>query len=164
MSKKHDRKARREPTVDSLTLALPRLPDPVRPTPVVRVTPSSVNLREIEDRRLWHPNPVRPVVSLDNAVHRLLAPAPKKRSVVRNEPRKSRSRSVLYQAPVALLGPEIGSFNRRPTAFAEAKRMLVCIRRGMRKEVLHALRKTGKGGGRKKQRPRYNSFSNVRCR
>lgn len=45
-------------------------------------------------------------------------------------------------------------------AFTAPKQTLVCIRRKRRKEVLHALNKTGRGGQKK---PRRSPFSNTRC-
>lgn len=49
----------------------------------------------------------------------------------------------------------------RPT-FRDPSRTLVCVRRGQRREVLHALRKTGRGsgGGVRKLTPN----SRIRCR
>lgn len=37
----------------------------------------------------------------------------------------------------------------------------ICVRRKQRKEVLHALKRTGKGGARR--RPKFNWFSRVSC-
>lgn len=45
-------------------------------------------------------------------------------------------------------------------AFSAPQETLVCVRRHRRKEVLHALKKTGKRGQRK---PRRSTFSNTRC-
>lgn len=45
-------------------------------------------------------------------------------------------------------------------SFDYPKRVILCVRRKVRKEVLHALRKTGKGG---QKRPRRTPYSNVRC-
>lgn len=45
-------------------------------------------------------------------------------------------------------------------AFQSPKRVLVCIRRRARKEVLHALKKTGRRGQRS---PRFNYYSSIRC-
>lgn len=44
--------------------------------------------------------------------------------------------------------------------FGSPRHVLVCLRRAMRKEVLHALRKTGKGSSPPR---RFNQFSKVRC-
>lgn len=44
---------------------------------------------------------------------------------------------------------------------ATPSRVAVCVRREQRREVLHALRRTG-GGGRKRRR--YNEWSNISCK
>lgn len=46
--------------------------------------------------------------------------------------------------------------------FVNPRNVIVCVRRKMRKEVLHALKKTGGRGG-KNRRPRRNSLSNIHC-
>lgn len=46
-------------------------------------------------------------------------------------------------------------------AFSIPRLVALCVRRKTRKEVLHALRKTGGGSGRR--RPRRNFWSNVKC-
>lgn len=48
---------------------------------------------------------------------------------------------------------------KQVVAFAAPKRVLVCVRRKIRKEVILA---TGKGGG-SHRKPRRTEFSNVRC-
>lgn len=45
-------------------------------------------------------------------------------------------------------------------SFHVPKKTLICVRRKQRKQVLHALRKSGKGGQRK---PRRNTYSSIRC-
>lgn len=47
-------------------------------------------------------------------------------------------------------------------AFASPQNMMICVRRKTRKQVLHALKKTG-AGSRKKIR-RRNEWSDIRCR
>lgn len=44
--------------------------------------------------------------------------------------------------------------------FSLPKKTTVCVRRGVRKEVLHALNKTGKGSGRPR---RYTENSKIKC-
>lgn len=46
--------------------------------------------------------------------------------------------------------------------FALPAKTLICIKRKIRSEVLHAFNKTGKGGARR-NRPRRNSFSQISC-
>lgn len=50
-----------------------------------------------------------------------------------------------------------------PISFRAPEATLVCVRRHQRREVLHALKKTGGRGGRQR-RPRRNVFSSVSCR
>lgn len=47
-------------------------------------------------------------------------------------------------------------------AFAAPKKVLICVRRGVRKSVLHALGKTGKGARHSKTR-RRSAYSGVSC-
>lgn len=47
--------------------------------------------------------------------------------------------------------------------FEDPKRVTVCVRRKMRREVLHAFKKTGKGSGRNRRR-RFTADSFVICR
>lgn len=57
-----------------------------------------------------------------------------------------------------------GKLSRNTTeriAFKDRKRVLVCVRRRVRREVLHASRKTGQRG---QKRPRWNGWSRIKCR
>lgn len=56
----------------------------------------------------------------------------------------------------SLFSPEI-KYAFKPVGLA-----MVCVRRHMRKEVLHALRKTGKGS-RFNKKPRRSDTSSIRC-
>lgn len=51
----------------------------------------------------------------------------------------------------------------KPASVQQQKRsqLSVCVRREQRRQVLHALRKTGKGGSRKPRR--RNEWSNYKC-
>ena len=120
---------------------------PLRSLPVVRFRPRPVapfrgydatigKLADLEDRRRFHPmRALRPAFSLPRGASRL---------VVR-EPKRARA---LFPAQT-----------RAVIAFANPRRVLICLRRKARREVLMAL---GKGGGGAK-RPRRNEFSDVRC-
>lgn len=44
--------------------------------------------------------------------------------------------------------------------FVHPKKVLICVRRKMRKQVLHAFNKTGKSGQR---RPRRSPYSDIHC-
>lgn len=48
-------------------------------------------------------------------------------------------------------------------SFGDPSLVAICARRARRREVLHALRRTGRGGGRKR-RPRRNLYSSISCR
>lgn len=96
------------------------------------------NNRFIEDRRRYNPEPIRRPKTIKAAT------------------------APIVSAPL----PAIQSNNKRPTLqriqqrFALPKETLVCVRRKMRKEVLHALNKAGKGGQRRQKRTEH---SNTKC-
>lgn len=101
----------------------------------------STFLTEIEDRRQWHPLGVnRPARSFNRAQHTLQVPKYPKRQGRAFRP---------YKWPTAQIG------------FTQPDQVLVCVRRKQRREVLHALKKAGRGGQR---RPRYNLYSKITCR
>lgn len=54
-----------------------------------------------------------------------------------------------------------GTLTHPRVGFEDAQRVLVCVRRKTRKEVLHARRKTGKTG---QKRPRFNYLSSITCK
>lgn len=98
------------------------------PTKILKNT-----LRDIEDRRTWHPQAdKRPARSITRSQHKLVIP---KSSGSRPLPKR-----VQFDAP---------------------KQVLICIRRKRRKEVLFAKKKTGKGS--RARRHRHNYFSEVIC-
>lgn len=97
----------------------------------VSLSPSRIDLRIFEDRRTWHP--VRFA-----------------RPVVSVGPR---SDTRLMVKPAKTFSPAV--------TFANPKRVLVCVRRKVRKEVLHAFGKTGGGSSRRPKR--RNQFSDVSC-
>lgn len=111
--------------------------DPLRPT----VAP----LREVEDRRTYHPDPVRPLKSLAGRVARLgfIGPARPARGTLQ--------RFKARQGTLTLPGARF------------PRQTVVCVRRQQRKEVLHALAKAGKSGTSRK-RHRRNETSTVICR
>lgn len=110
-----------------------------------RVTLPALNL--FEDRRLFHPEQdYRPALNLLGRQHRLVVPA-----AVKQPPLNRRS---------AALSAVRDSVPHR-VSFEAPSSVLVCVRRQRRKEVLHALNKTGSGVSRR--RPRRNWLSNVSC-
>lgn len=97
-------------------------------------------LIEVEDRRNWHPQVTN------------LMDAPVRSS--------RRARVPLQLAKPLKRWGKPHRFNFSRLQFSSPKQVLVCVRRKVRKEVLHALKKSGRGGNRRR---RYNSLSQVRC-
>lgn len=94
---------------------------------------------EIEDRRRWNPQRSQaPAKSFVSARHRLQA--------VPSRGKASRPGSFYW--PTARIG------------FEYPRRVLICVRRSVRREVLHARGVAGKVGQR---RPRRGPYSSVRC-
>lgn len=97
---------------------------------------SGRGLSVLEDRRLFHPG-VRPL-----RTSRQVA-----RVVMRPPLNRSKSRSHI------LRGPEVH-------AFQIPRSTLVCVRRSIRKEVLHAKKRVGSGN----RRPRRTGISRISCK
>lgn len=103
---------------------------------VVQVRPVA-DLRQVEDRRTYHPlGPMRPPKAWSG------------HSVTPVKPKTS-NKKFQRSLPFGL-------------QFSAPKETLVCVRRKRRKEVLHAIRKTGKGAGRRRK-PRRNFYSMIGC-
>ena len=127
---------------DTSEIASEPLQKLLRPSPIIKNTPIAAfsptkiltnTLRDIEDRRTFHPEgQKRPARSLNRSQHRLVLPD-KKTS-------PSLPHRVQFDAP---------------------KKVLICIRRKQRKEVLFAKRKTGKGARARRHRRSY--FSEITC-
>jgi hypothetical protein len=113
------------------------------------VPTQSRRLIQYEDRRQWHPEKEnRPAASFSQSRHRLQIPTRTRKIQKYTHTKSSRSKS-----PFSYLSSEIG--------FRNAKRILICVRRKVRKEVLFAKKKTGKVG---QKRPKFNQYSKVSCR
>lgn len=91
-------------------------------------------LPEVDDGRRYHPDLFAPLRQTDGT---------------RAAPLRVTKKPFKRQLPFGL-------------QFAVPEKTVVCVRRKQRKEVLHALRKTGSGRGRRKS-PRRNWYSGVRC-
>jgi len=102
-------------------------------TPLRKRTPK-VALRTIQDRRTWFPSLFRPAASLGR-----------------------RADTKLIVSPIR----PTRSVSRLPdkVAFDVPSRVLICVRRKVRKEVIHAIGKGGSGN----RKPRRNDFSDVSC-
>lgn len=109
---------------------------PLRSYPQRPQLPS--DFTRVQDTRLFHPKKVFQYA--ENAP--LFLTRPKSRVVARRVQVYSPSRS-----PITRLH------------FSNPARVLVCIRRKIRKQVLHAFRKTGKGGQKRPLRTRYRDIS-----
>lgn len=117
--------------------------DLIRPLPSLPINEPSVvrsPLTSVEDNRLFGfgSEPVRS--SRRWSVRTKLAPRP-------SPTRKS------------------GRFDMHRLMFASPRFVIRCVRRKIRKEVLHAMMKTGKGSGSRLKRRKYhrNSYSGVHC-
>lgn len=89
-------------------------------------------LRDVEDRRQFHPEQgARPARLISGVRHRLRAPR--------------------VRGPRLPIG----------VAFENPLRVLTCVRRKVRKEVLFAKRKVGRGAA--KKMPRWSWRSNIQC-
>jgi len=110
----------------------------VSPTPLLQ--PRFDYNPVLNDLREWHPEEEnRPVVHQSGRPTRLTV----------SDPVGTRIRNRQTRAVVA--------FGHRPH-----DPVSVCVRRSQRKEVMHALRKAGRGGGRKRP-PRRTWRSDIKC-
>lgn len=133
--------------ISSRRLRLPQLPS----FKSTAYTPSVTNyLREIEDRRTWHPEGVsRPARSFNRSRHLL---------TVYKSPHKEITIQGGYQSPFAIKK----LFDTVPVGvqFQTPYKVLICVRRQQRKEVMFAKNKAGRGG---QKSPIYSEYSSVRC-
>lgn len=107
----------------------------------------SVILQTYEDRRTFHPEPfTRVAFALPRSAAQLVAGH--HRNVNEGKPH---SPKTSYPGAVSLPSR---------VAFKVPERVALCVRRSRRKEVLFALRRTGKGSHSPK---RFNKFSSIGC-
>jgi len=110
------------------------------------LSPRSVREVTRADRRMWDPDPVRPVRTSSGIVARTTHKPPAK-------PARASQKPPAFSVPsYPTFVPQRG--RKRPLHVPE------CHRRKQRREVIFA---RGKGGGGHK-RPRWSSLSHVRCR
>lgn len=127
--------------LNTLLRAPPQRPSYVVQPIVHHTSPSASILSDIEDRRTYHPDgPARPARSLDRPTHTLTLPVHPKNVNKSRASSSSLPTTVQFEAP---------------------RKVLVCIRRAQRKQVLFALNKTGKGA--KAKRHRRSFYSSIRC-
>ena len=91
----------------------------------------SLSMMEIEDRRQFHPSGRQRGAALFNVSHHNLQATPSRRRLI--------PKSVSFVTP---------------------DRVLLCVRRKIRKEVMFA---KGGAGSKKMRRPKRNHYSDVRC-
>lgn len=127
-------------------MARRRRQDPLTPTvvrarvrPVVRFPALVRNLRDIEDRRLFHPaGPLRPASSFSRRDQRRIV---------------EKSRHVAHASSDPFPSLRLG--------FAVPQKVAKCVRRKQRREALFAFKKTGSGA--KARRRRRDHWSDVSC-
>lgn len=96
------------------------------------------------DRRLYHPNrPFQHIVNRTTPYYRLKAHSPSLKTNRRVKPARRRL------VPSAV-------------KFANPRGILICVRRSIRKEIMHALGKAGAGQKRQK-RPVRSEYSSIHC-
>lgn len=101
---------------------------------------SGLKLSPIEDRRQFYPG-VRPARTLRQVARITMKSPAKKASSKRN------------RVPSLMRGPEVHAFKIPETT-------IVCVRRSIRKEIMHALKKAGKGV----RKPKRNAMSSISCK
>lgn len=145
-----------------------------------------VDLTSIEDRRRWHPSnrtiggpaprglaATRPRIVIVPEGHPLARLAPyggrvplhkvlKRENRIRRRFLDDWSEKQRFDKHGGLYSSYMPDHLSRRVGFQHPWQVMICIRRKQRKEVLHAFKKTGSGGG-KQRRPRRNFWSEVRC-
>lgn len=133
---------RREVSTSSLTVSLPAVS---RSSLSPILSPSRSILREIEDRREYHPlQDARPARFMTGGPSHVTVKDRSYGKQVYRDPFSGRSGT---KAAISFVGPD---------------GVLVCVRRKRRKEVLFAKRRAGRSG--KQRRHRRNWFSSISCR
>lgn len=145
MGKSRSTKSRRV-TPDNANRRLPRSTTTLPYSYVTPDPPPRRNLRVYEDRREWHPDRVRPAASFSQPRHRL-------RSVVRAAMHPTGLAKSLFSSSFEQVPARIG--------FVNPKKVLICVRRNIRKQIMHALGRAGKKGQKK---PRRNAYSQISCK
>ena len=119
-------------------------PDPYPTAPLSRLSPDPLLDYQMPDRRLFHPEaPFHPPLYMSGV------PADIDETDTGVARPFSRPQANVPQQRKGVYYP----------AFTHPNRVAVCVRRQQRREVLHALRRTGRGGGKR----RFNYNSKVRC-
>lgn len=148
MRRKSSRPDHRSPHSDFLDdLDNDSRPSRNEPTPPVRVTALK---RPVEDRRRWAPGPDRVPRDFSGRIARVSHQPKKSPLVLRGPGGKPLQSRLSVQKVLEHASPR----------FAEARKAVICFKRKVRREVLHALKlkRSGRGG-----RKRRNEWSDVQC-
>lgn len=149
------RKFHRIANDSSLLRVAPSL-KPLDVTPLVKAPA----LREVEDRRRFNfDGPRRPALQVSGRPARVVAvDRDRARPTTWTKVGAAKVRRAQYQ--VNRFGPKIVSQTKARLAFHIPRNVIVCIRRKVRREVMHALNKAGKGG---MAPPKRNWLSRIGC-
>lgn len=105
---------------------------------------------------------VRPILDLeDRRLHHPLGAARNPRSVFRSDVRLVEAPSKRFRAGKRSSLSVAKPFGAETLSFAVPQRVSICVRRKQRREVLFAVRRTGKGA--KSIRRRRNQWSEIKC-
>lgn len=146
MARRRSRDSSQPGRVDPSSANRSRLSGFVNPAPGPTVSPDFSIWSEVEDRRTFYPlgpDGYRPARNIFGSPHYSLEPSP-------NQNLRRGSRARFKFRPMVPAG----------VRFKAPRKILVCVRRKARREVLLAL---GRGGG-GHRRPRRSYFSSVRCK
>jgi len=134
----------------------PRLPGPLARSIAVALG--------LPDRRFYHPDGMRAPLAVTSRlssrlVQRSYVPS---RLLYRSSPSRVFSRSSnAVSARNVRSRRNLSLYSPSAVAFKAPSRVLLCVRRQQRKEVMHAYSFAGKSGQRS---PRRNQWSHIRCR
>lgn len=113
-----------------------------RPSPVASPFLDNLIKQEVEDNRRWHPQ------------------------------QKSRANKTIYGGPAETRAREplkkkfgyrkLQSQTKAVLAFGNPDRVILCVRRKIRKQVILALKSSGRAG-RPNKRPRFTERSKIKC-
>jgi len=108
--------------------------------------PTRRTILDIEDRRLFSPELARPAQALQRMAARLV--------VKDHDPNVNRTHQKVRANQLHVPS------NVR---FSDPSRVAVCVRRHQRREVLHALKRVGRGSA-PVRRARWSEFSDIKCK
>lgn len=115
--------------------------------PLAIVPSGHLDLSSIEDGRLWHPDPDRGALTIGGRFAQV---------VVHKRPIIARSKPIW-----SYKGLPVGVQVPFGVQFESPFKVITCLRRKVRRNVIFAMNKGGKGV--KKRQPRRNWRSNVSC-